>query len=291
MRGAIAIFAVVCGLALAAAPAFAKGQDLIRVGADIDIGRDMTANDVVAVGGNISVSGRVEGNVVAVGGSVILNARSYVGGEVVVVGGELIKDSSAVIAGKTTQVYVPNFIPSVTTFLKSRWIALWATISLLVLLGFLGLAVLLAALIPEHMGTVVNSLERSFAAMLVWGVIWIILIVPIAVLLAISIVGVILIPIEIFLVALAMMLGYIAAAIFIGKNALMSFKKAPPPFVDAILGIVILFLIGFVPLVGPVVKALFLVAGFGAVITTRFGTVKPRLPLSRGGILSRPERE
>jgi hypothetical protein len=71
-----------------------------------------------------------------------------------------------------------------------------------------------------------------------------------------------------------MMLGYIAAAIFIGKNALLSFKKAPPPFVDAVLGIVILFLIGFVPLVGPVIKALFLVAGFGAVITTRFGTVK-----------------
>jgi len=149
-----------------------------------------------------------------------------------------------------------------------------ATISLLVLIGFLGLAVLLAALIPEHMGTAVKALEKSFATMLIWGVIWIILIVPVAVLLAISIIGAILIPFEIFLVALAMILGYIAAAIFIGKNVLLSFRKETPFFVDAILGILILFLIGFVPFVGPVIKAFFLVAGFGAVITTRFGTVK-----------------
>jgi len=36
----------------------------------------------------------------------------------------------------------------------------------------------------------------------------------------------------------------------------------------------ILFLVGLVPVVGPAIKALFLVAGFGAVLTTRFGTIK-----------------
>jgi putative Mn2+ efflux pump MntP len=246
----------------------------VKVASDIEIAGTMTANDVVAVGGNITVSGRVDGNLVAVGGSVTLNADSYVGGDLVVVGGELTKDPKAVVVGKITQVYMPRFIPSITGFLKNRWIALWATISMLVLIGFLGLAVLLVALIPDHMGTAVNTLERSFLASLLWGFAWLVMIVPIAVLLAISIIGVILIPLEVVLVVLAMILGYIASAVFIGKNVLLSFKKAPPPFVDALLGILILFLIGFVPLVGPVIKAAFLVAGFGAIVTTRFGTVK-----------------
>jgi hypothetical protein len=265
---------ITASMLVAAAPAFAGGQDIIKINSDIDIAREMTVNDIVAIGGNVTVAGRVKNNIVVIGGSVTLKPGSSVGGEVVLVGGDIMRDSSATIGGKVTQVYMPHFIPSITSFLKSKWVALWATISLLALIGFLGLALLLSALIPDHMGTAVNALERSFAAMLAWGVVWLILIIPIAVMLAISIVGILLIPLEILLVVLAMILGYIAAAIFIGKNVLLSLRKVSLPFVDAILGILILFMIGFVPLVGPIVKALFLIAGFGAVLTTRFGTIK-----------------
>ena len=253
---------------------FAKAQDIIKINRDIEVTKDMAVNDVVAVGGNVTVSGRVENNVIAVGGSVILKANSSVGGQVVIVGGDIIKDPTAAIGGRITQIYMPHFIPSITTFLKGGWVALWATISLLALLGFLGLAILLAALIPEHIGTAVNALERSFLSMLFWGILWMILVVPVAVLLAISIIGIVLIPLEILLVVLALIIGYIASAIFIGKNILLSFKKISPPFVDAVLGILILFLIGFVPVVGPIIKMLFVTAGFGAILTTRFGTIK-----------------
>lgn len=254
--------------------AFAKAQDIVKMNTDIEISQGMVANDVVAVGGDITVFGRVESNVVVVGGSAILKPKSYVAGQVVVVGGDLIKDPAAIITGRITQIYMPHFIPSIATFLKGGWMVLWATVSILMLLGFLGLTILLVALIPEHMGTAVNALERSFITMLSWGVLWMILIVPIAVLLAISIVGVILIPLEILLVVLALIIGYIASAIFIGKNILLSFGKSSPPFIDAVLGILILFLVGLVPVVGPAVKVLFLTAGFGAVLTTRFGTIK-----------------
>ena len=261
-------------LLLSASSAFAKAQDIVKMNTDVEISQGTAANDVVVVGGNITVSGRVESNVVAVGGSVILKPKSYVDGQVVVVGGDLIKDPTATINGRITQIYMPNFIPSIATFLKGGWMVLWATVSILMLLGFLGLTILLVALIPEHMGTAVKALERSFVTMLFWGILWIILIVPIAVLLAISIVGIILIPLEILLMVLALIIGYIASAIFIGKNILLSFGKISPPFADAILGILILFLVGLVPVVGPIVKILFLVAGFGSVLTTRFGTIK-----------------
>jgi hypothetical protein len=169
---------------------------------------------------------------------------------------------------------MPHFIPSAINILKGGWIALWATISLLVLLGFLGLALLLSALIPENLGTAVALLERSFTNALLFGIFWVIMVIPIAILLAISIIGIILIPLEILLIVLALIIGYIASAIFIGKSVLLALKKAPVPFVDAILGILILFMIGFVPIIGPIMKTFFLIAGFGAVIATRFGTAK-----------------
>ena len=268
------ILLVAALIALASPNAFAKGQDIIKVNKDIEISKDMSIDDVVAIGGNITVYGKVQNNVIAVGGSVILKPNSYVGDQVVVVGGELAKDPSAEIGGKITQVYLPNFVPSLATVLKGGWIALWATISLLALLGFLGLAILLVALIPEHIGSVVSILERSFTKMLLWGALWTILIVPVAVVLAISIVGIVLIPLEVLFVALALIVGYIGAAIFIGKNIFLSFKKQAHPFIGAILGILVLFLVGFLPIIGPVVKIIFLIAGFGAVVNTRFGTIK-----------------
>ena len=274
MRKSLFGFIVLSVLVFSAIPAFASAQDIVKLNKDIEVPKDTVLSDVVAIGGNITIYGRVENNAVAVGGSIILKPNSRIGKECVVVGGSLIKDPTAEIGGKTTQVYIPNFIPSITPVIQSGWMALWATVSILVLLGFLGLAILLAALIPEHIGTIVNALERSFFSMFLWGMLWIILIVPIAVLLAISIVGIILIPVEILLVGLAFIIGYVGAAIYIGKNILLYFKKIPPPFVDAILGIVILFLVGFVPVAGSILKAVFLVAGFGAVITSRFGTIK-----------------
>lgn len=274
MRKFLFLFVIASLFTFCASAASARSQDVVKMNTNIDIPKDMVAGDVVAIGGNIAVSGRVERNVVAVGGSVLLRAHSYVGGQVVVVGGEVAKDPSAQIGGKVTQIYMPYFIPSVTNFLKGSWLAVWAALSILILLGFLGLAVLMVALIPDHIGSAVNALERSFIAMLIWGVLWMILIVPIAVILAISIVGIALIPLEILLVVLALIIGYIVSAIFIGKNILLSMKKIAPPFIDVLVGIIILALIGFIPIVGPIIKVVFLTAGFGAVLTTRFGTIK-----------------
>lgn len=271
----IFIFAAIASILIASGPpVLAKGEDIIRIKKDIEIPRDMVANDVIAISGSVTVSGRVEGNVVALGGSVTLKKLAYVGGDIIAIGGAIVKDPSAEVRGQETHIYIPCFIPCITTLMKGGWLAVWAALSVLVLLGFLGLAVLLAALVPDHMGRTVAFIEKSFVLSLLWGLLWIMLIVPIAILLAISIIGIILIPLEILLAALALLVGYIASAIFVGKNVLASFKSNPPPFVDALLGILVLFLIGFIPVLGAIVKALFLIAGFGAVIATRFGTVK-----------------
>jgi carbonic anhydrase/acetyltransferase-like protein (isoleucine patch superfamily) len=252
----------------------AREDNIVKLYKDVEIAKDSVVNDVVVIGGNVTVMGRIENSIVAVGGSVSLKEHSYVGEDVVVVGGDVTRDPSAIVKGRVTQVYMPSFLPSLATLLHGGWVALWATISVLALIGLLGLAVLLVALIPEHIGATVSAIERSPVMMFLWGVLWTILIVPIAVLLAISIVGIILIPLEIMFVVLALIIGYIASAIYIGRNILLAFKKPPPPFVDAALGIVILFLVSLIPVAGMMIKLFFVIAGFGAVLNTRFGTVK-----------------
>ncbi|MDD5136824.1 MAG: hypothetical protein PHX20_05095 [Candidatus Omnitrophica bacterium] len=272
LTAAVVLFTVI----FAAPCAFAAGREIVKFYADADVSKDMIVDDVVVVGGNATVSGRVNNGIVVVGGSAELKPGAYVAEHVVVVGGKCVKDPAAHIGGKISEIDIPHFIPSsLPDILKGGWMAMWATISLLVLLGFLGLAILLIALIPKHMTTVLSAIQKSFIMMLLWGILWMVLVVPIAVLLAISIIGILLIPLEMLLAALALIIGYIASAIFIGKHILQSFKKTSTHlFVDAIIGILVLFAVGLVPIVGHIVKVLFLVAGFGAVITTRFGTTR-----------------
>ncbi len=271
----LSVFLVILAVVFFATASYAQDRNIVKMGTDVEIAPDMVVNEVVVIGGDIRVLGRVNNNVIAVGGSVKLGPDAFVGEEVVAIGGVVEKDPRASVKGEITQVRVPDFVPSsVNTFLKGGWVTFWATLSVLALLGFLGLAVLLVALVPGHVANTVNALEDSFAMMLLWGVVWAVLIVPVALLLAISIIGIVLIPLEILLVALAMIIGYISAAIFIGKSILVKFTKTALPFVDAIVGILVLFVVSFVPIAGPVIKAVFVTAGFGAAVTTRFGTSK-----------------
>ena len=270
------IIAAVALIAILAVPLAGaeEAPDVIKLKKNLEVSKDMTVNDVIVIDGHVTVLGRVERNVIVVAGAVFLKPNSYVGGDVIAVGGKVFQDPTAVVVGKITQVYVPVFVPMLTGIMHGGWMAVWTAVGALALLGFIGLAILLTALVPQHMGTIVCALEKSFFMMLLWGLLWTVLIAPVAILLAISIVGIVLIPLEILLVSLALILGYIAAAIFIGDKVFTSTKRLTIPFLNAVVGIAVLYLIGFVPVVGAVVKVLFLVAGFGAVMTTRFGTLR-----------------
>jgi hypothetical protein len=259
-------------MAAAAARASSGAEDIIKVKRDIIISKGMSANDVVLIHGSATVYGTVEGNIVILGGSLYLKEGALVRGHAVVIGGEIVREGPSRIEGKTTQVYIPRFLPSAASFLSGAWIIAWAAISVLVLIGFLGLAVLLVALIPSHVATAVSAMEGSFGAVFLWGIFWTAMIVPAAILLALSVVGIVLIPLEILLAALAYLVGYIVSAIYLGKSIFLSLKQSPPPFVDAIAGILILYAVGFVPVLGAAIKAVFLIAGFGAVMATKFGT-------------------
>lgn len=272
---AVVILAI---FAMGAGGVYAAEKNIVRIGADVQISAGTAVNDIVVIDGNVTVHGTVDNNVVVIGGNLKLGPGGRVGREVVLIGSSIETDPSATIVGKLTQIDMPSFIPlglSLKNFFSGGWIVVWATISVMVLLGFLGLAILIAALIPEHIGVVVDKLERSFVPMFLWGILWAFLAGITLVLLAITIVGIILIPLAVITITLAWIVGYIASAVFIGKNVMTYFKKKAPPFVDAVLGVVLLFLAGLLPVVGPmVIKPVFLFAGFGAVLTTRFGTKK-----------------
>jgi hypothetical protein len=96
-----------------------------------------------------------------------------------------------------------------------------------------------------------------------------------ALFLAISVIGIPLIALEAFLVGIAFLVGYIAIAQLIGdKIAALIGRPALHAIWLTVLGLLALWFIGWVPILGSLVKAAVLVLGFGGVLVSLFSSRK-----------------
>ena len=76
-------------------------DDVVRVGGSVTVASDEhVTGDVVAIGGSVNIDGQVDGDVVAVGGSASLGPTADIRGDLVVVGGAVNQDPKATIGGQ-----------------------------------------------------------------------------------------------------------------------------------------------------------------------------------------------
>lgn len=246
----------------------ASDRSIIKIGSDVHIEKDMRVEDAVAVGGSVYVDGIVDGDAVAVGGTIHLGEEAIIHGDAVTIGGDIDQAEGSMIYGDIVDVGTFNFkniFEGKHFFGGYRGIPKFFTI--IPLIGLFALVLLLSVLIPTELGTVASNIKNEPIIMFLWGMLGVILIVPLAVMLAISIIGIALIPLEVLAVFLASLIGYIAVAIMIGKKLLKALNNDNPSVaLSAILGILILWLVGLIPIFGSIVKVIAWIIGFGAVI-------------------------
>jgi hypothetical protein len=269
-------------LVLAASPNWAvlKGlengkQEILKIGGDIDVPAGAEVKGAVALGGSITVGGKVVRDVVAVGGSVNLKDSAEVGGDVVSVGGNISKAAGAVVKGEIRQLPEVGVSPAVGLLTKRGVLKALAFFSLLSFIGFLILVIILVAIFTPQLGQVSAAVEKHALKSFLVGLLLIFLFIPVIVLLAVSIVGIVLIPVWIILAVAAGLFGYIGAAHFVGKKIIHAFRlRGKSMMVETLTGVILLFLVGLVPIGGALVKAIILCWGLGGVTLTRFGTVR-----------------
>lgn len=251
-------------------------KSIVKIGSDVTIEKGQKVHSVVAIGGQITVSGAVEKNVVAIGGSVVLTKTAVVKGNVVSLGGVIVMARDAEVRGDLTEINSNNLYETLTTALSSEWEGwswIFAVISLSIFLVILVLALLIAALLPKPVRIVSEAIRENTFKVILCGILGLVLIAPLALLLTISVVGIALIPLEVIFVVCSVLLGFIAVGQLIGAKLLRLLKRSEPGIVrETFWGLVILWLIGWIPYVGWMVKAIAIVIGLGATLVSRFGT-------------------
>jgi hypothetical protein len=260
---------------LAASGAVAK--DRVRIGGDVVVEKGMTVKDAVAVGGNVTVNGVVNESAVAVGGSVFLGPNAIVRKDVVAVGGVIQKGEGARIGGDIVELSIPGLAAIMPFFMEETSFGWLVAFEIITFAGLLALALLIVALLPGPFDLISNSVRQNTLKVVLCGILGAIVVIPLAIFLVITVIGIPLVVLEVVLVGCAMFVGYIAMALLIGDRIAAALKR---PGLNILwmtsIGLVILWVIGWVPFLGPTVKSAATVLGFGAVLVTIFSSLGRR---------------
>jgi len=275
----------------------------VHIGSDILVAEDELVTDpVVAIGGSVTVLGKVNDDVVAVGGSVHLGPKAVVRGDVTSVGGRIDQSPGATINGGIHEVRIgpPHvhfnpagfFGPLAAWNPFTGWFKLFGTLLRLGLVMLLAMLVALVAARPvERIG--LRALQEPWLSGFT-GLLAQLLFVPVLVLtvviLAVSLIGIpllVLVPFGVIAFLLAVLIGFTGVALRLGRWAVGPDR---PMFVAMAVGIVLVAVVTLVARVLALVPAPlwpitwmigvlgFLVeyvawsVGLGAALLSRFGT-------------------
>jgi hypothetical protein len=195
----------------------AKAADKVRIGGDVVIAAGTEVKDAVAVGGSVTVYGKVRDSAVAVGGAVILGPDAVIGKDVVSIGGAVQQAQGAVIHGDAVELNIPGVSAIVPFFIEDRSSSWFWTFKISSLLGFLTLAVLLVALLSKPFDLITGNVRQNVGKVVLWAVLGLVVLVPLTFFLIISVIGIPLIALEIFL-AIVLGFGGVLATLFTSKK-------------------------------------------------------------------------
>jgi hypothetical protein len=245
-------------------------QDAIIFDGDATIAGVVT-EEALAFNGDVTVSGHVGGSVVAFNGRVVLGSGATVGGDVVSSEPAQISEG-ATVAGTTSSQGVPNDL-NIGRFATVSRVAIWVATSISSLV--LGLLLLLFA--PRAGEAIAVTASRRFGLSVGIGFA-VFFGLPIAAVIAlVTLVGIPLGAGILFALGLLFWIGYVAAALSVGR---LLVKPPTTRMLAFLAGWLILRVIAIVPGIGGLVWFLATVFGLGALTVAarragRAGTPAP----------------
>jgi hypothetical protein len=241
------------------------------------------AKTVFALGGVVTIAGEVGEAVVGVGSEIRLKSTAVIRGDLVAVGGTLVKDEGFRIEGDTVYFKIGRF-PGKIFGQGLKGLLSISFLPLIILLKaanafvWLLLAVVVTALFPRQVVFAAGQVRRRFWTILGTGLLGLIIFsvfTAVAAALCLVLIG---IPVLLTLTVAGMavkIFGRVVLLYLIGESLAQSFRrKSVSPGGGALLGLVLVVLIGFVPFLGFFVSFVFGILGWGIALRTKFGTTE-----------------
>jgi hypothetical protein len=257
-------------------------DNVVSFGGDIDV-QGKVRKSVLSFGGTITISGEVGDAVVGFGARITLKDTAVVKGDLVRLGGSIEREPGAQVTGDTI-----NFGGSELTskifgegfkgiFALSFWpiILIFKTVNLVI---WILLGLIVASICPKQIAVASDQIRKSFWSTLGIGLAAQFLFVFAIVIGAILCLVLIGIPIVVGLAIggfIVKVFGRVAVFTLVGgslSRALGSGKISSAG--AAVLGALVVGLLGFVPFLGFLIVGVLSILGWGTAVRTKFGTME-----------------
>ncbi len=250
--------------------------------------------DAAALGGSVTVNGHVSGGATAIGGSVHLGPNAVVENDVVAIGGDVTKDEGAEIGGGSSSAIAGIRFDKLMASLRDlprgsndgegasprRWShgSSFSFPSFLIWFAFFfAVGLMLMVFAPNRMHQIETDLKSEPLKCGLAGLVGFIALIPLLIMLAITVVGLLVVPVVLFLACLGVAMGMSAVANEIGMK-LPFFRGRKTQALVLAVGTGVLLLVAQVPYLGSLAIMVLMVLAFGAAIRTRFGQAPKGIP-------------
>ena len=261
----------------------------------VALGRDLSVSgvaksDVAAINGSVRLVGRVEGDVIVMGGDAVLGDGAVVEGDVFVLGGRLESHQGARIDGRA--VSYPSVSSAWLTLLEGPSLGLSSVSPVVVgaklalLAAWLALALLLFATSGHGVLSTSDAVTLEPLRCFLVGLTGVVTLAFTSLFFSAFASGVIGLPLLVLVVLMALLLklwGMVAVFHALGRwVAKVVFRRLLLPLNCAVLGLLVLGGLKFVPWVGTWVWTAATLIGVGASLTTKFGRREPWFDVAPG---------
>jgi len=239
---------------------------------------------VVALGGNVVISGTVNDSVVGIGADITIKSTAVIKNDVVAIGGTLTREPGSSVGKDTVYFDLGRLVPGFMKgggkeFFSLSIIPLLIILKLVTVFIWLLMTLVAAGVFPKQVTLASSQIKSSFWPIFGTGLLGFVIfigLVIISALLSLILIG---IPILLSLAAAALCLrvfGQVVFYHFFGESLAKAFGRQNKPSVlgASLIGLFVVSLIGFIPVLGMLFSFVLSILAFGVSIRTKFGTTE-----------------
>ncbi|XZN92208.1 MAG: hypothetical protein ACM65M_04970 [Microcoleus sp.] len=280
----LAFIATICfifaGNALAQTDININNTNLIRFGGSVTVPENQVVENALAFGGNVTVSSKAKvlDTAIAFGGDVLLKQGARVEGDAYSFGGKIIQEPGAIVGGERAtfsdrhgMMYGSDRGRS-SFFVHYFFSAIFRACSAVVA-AILGLIILHTS--PQFLPSLATKLREHPGLTALWGIGAIVSFVFAGVFLALTLIGIPLIPLLSLTGVMTALVGSLGVALFVGQRVVGKGDRSLQQ--QFLIGLAILTVLTLIPFFGGLVVCLVNLFGLGAILLWQFGREKPQI--------------
>ena len=254
----------------------AKGGSIFKIGVDVKLAKEKTVPNIIVVGGDVFIDGKVTQYVIVILGNVYLNADAQVLDGVITLLGNIDTKSEGQIPGHRSEItnivqLMDAFISLASGMPRSVW-GKWALVGWRVstFATLLLIQLLLVSKFHKNVKNMTDAIPKRFVGISLLGILSVIGMAPVGVSLFLSLVGIPLLLIIWAFLFLACLYGKVAISFLIGN---IIFQRNRPNHLAVLVGYVIYRMATFLPYLylGKIIFFVVNIISIGVCIRTVFG--------------------